>query len=433
MKPRNNIQYSPNHGDLPARRSLYDYRGSVVNGRLCPKESCCRVPTSRFSLRLLVAVLTLAVTVIGLPTAANAQTQQLKLPFRAGGVQINFDETYFGTQPHPTNGAIAFDISVTPHDPNVEILAMGNGQVRHLCTHKSGAAILVFQADGYAGDFVFVHLEASSLPSWMSTDWSRVARGDVIGRMFPDRVDGQQGDECLQFSTGPHLHLDLPALGIVIDGISYTEDFPNDFEQLTSTNGLAGPDSAICDGLDATIIGTPGNDLLIGTPGVDVIAALQGNDEVYGMGGDDVICGGIGDDILVGGQGFDVIFGAQGRDSIYGADGIDAEGRVDTAGGRYFGGKDNDRIYGTSRWDRMQGGPGNDLLIGYAGRDWMRGGAGQDHLNGGSAIDNMHGGNQNDELIVGQGDTVRGGAGANDRCDLSGGEPEVLISCEDRF
>ncbi len=385
-------------------------------------------------MKAFISLLAMSLLVVALPGQASAQRQQLKLPFRAGQVQINFDETYFGTQPHPTNGAIAFDMSVRPSEPNVEILAIGDGQVRHICTHVSGSSILLFEADGYDGPFFFVHLEASSLPAWMSNNFSRVQQGDVIGRMFPGRIDGQVGESCLQFSTGPHLHLDLPALGIVMDGVAFTEAFPNDFEQLQSTNGLPpGPDSAICDGVEATIIGTIGNDTLVGTPGPDVFAGLQGNDTIRGLGGDDIICGGKGNDVLIGGEGFDIIFGAQGDDVIFGADGNEASQREDIRGGRYFGGAGNDWIYGTTRWDRMQGGAGADALFGYQGRDWMRGGSQGDRLDGGGGIDDMNAGNGNDDLIVGAGDIVRGGAGSEDRCDLTGGQPATLISCELRL
>ncbi len=368
--------------------------------------------------------------VVGLPGDASAQRQELKLPFRAGAVQVNFDETYFGTQPHPTNGAIAFDMSVVPHDPNAEILAIGDGRVRLACTHRSGASILLFQATGYVGDFIYVHLEESSLPPWMSSDWSPVNRGDVIGRMYPNAIEGRVGDACLQFSTGAHLHLDLPELGLMMDGVQWDEDFPNDFEQLVSTNGLSGPDSAVCDGLDATIIGTPGDDRLTGTDGPDVIAGLQGNDTIFALGGDDVVCGGVGNDVIYGGSGFDVIFGAQGNDVIYGANGDRVADHADVLGGRYFGGAGNDFIFGTDRWDRMQGGAGDDSLFGYAGRDWMRGGANDDRLDGGAAIDDLHGGNGNDEIFAGTGDVVRGGAGAQDRCGATNGQPDRLISCE---
>ena len=45
----------------------------------------------------------------------------------------------------------------------------------------------------------------------------------------------------------------------------------------------------ICQGQVATLVGTPGDDILPGSPGDDVIA---------GLGGDDVINGDLGDDVI---------------------------------------------------------------------------------------------------------------------------------------
>lgn len=201
------------------------------------------------------------------------------------------------------------------------------------------------------------------------------------------------------------------------------------------TNGLSTPSTpttpVICDGLEATVVGTTGDDVLTGTAGADVIAGLQGNDLIRGLAGDDVICGGIGDDVIYGGADFDIIFGAQGNDRIYAADGNSTTTRVDVRGARMFGGAGNDIIYGTNRWDRMQGGSGADTMYGYEGRDWMRGGGENDVIDGGSNIDDLHGGNGNDRIAVDNADIVRGGAGALDRCVLTAtADPSLLISCE---
>ncbi len=187
----------------------------------------------------------------------------------------------------------------------------------------------------------------------------------------------------------------------------------------------------ICDGLEATIVGSPGDDTLTGTAGPDVISGLQGNDTIHGLGGDDVICAGLGDDVVYGGLGFDIIFGAQGNDIIYAANGATATNRIDERGARIFGGAGNDAIYGTTRWDRMQGGPGTDNLFGFEGRDWMRGGAHNDSLLGGGNIDDVHGGNGNDHIVVEGEDIVRGGAGARDSCVVpEATTPTLLRSCE---
>lgn len=324
----------------------------------------------------------------------------LKLPMPAGSVVVYADETYGNGQPHPTSGAIAFDLGAGDGDANFQVLAMGDGDARLVCTNTTGASIISHRVDGYSGEFLYLHLQQSTNPSWMNSEWTRVTQGQVLGRIFPSRIvdDGVGG--CRQFSSGPHLHLDLPTEGLVLDGIAWSAQTPNDFDVVQSTNRVGGPlPLAICDGRVATIVGTSGDDVLTGTNGPDVIAALQGNDVVRGLAGDDVICGGKGNDSIIGGQGFDVLFGAQGNDTLYASDGQRTSELTDTAGGRNFGGIGNDTIHGSTRWDRMQGGPGADRLYGYQGRDWMRGGPGNDLVNSGPGQDDARGGNGSDTVI----------------------------------
>ena len=57
----------------------------------------------------------------------------------------------------------------------------------------------------------------------------------------------------------------------------------------------------ICQGLEATIVGTDGDEFIRGTDGPDVIAALGGDDIIEGGNGADIICGGAGDDLINGG------------------------------------------------------------------------------------------------------------------------------------
>jgi VCBS repeat-containing protein len=105
-----------------------------------------------------------------------------------------------------------------------------------------------------------------------------------------------------------------------------------------------------CLGLEVTIGGTSGDDVLRGNPGNNVIAGFGGDDRVIGGGGIDVICGGSGDDYVTTGKGPDKIIGGSGNDKINARRGPDL-------------------IYG-------QG--GNDLLIGGPGFDRIRGGSGDD-------------------------------------------------------
>jgi hypothetical protein len=71
-----------------------------------------------------------------------------------------------------------------------------------------------------------------------------------------------------------------------------------------------------CAGLKATIVGTPGPDVLTGTPGRDVIVARGGNDVIRARGGDDIICAGAGDDRIFGGKGLDLAITGGGRDIL---------------------------------------------------------------------------------------------------------------------
>ncbi len=155
----------------------------------------------------------------------------------------------------------------------------------------------------------------------------------------------------------------------------------------TATRG-AGDDFAIarylgdagsCGGLNATILGTSGDDDLTGTPGPDVIDAGRGDDEIRGLNGNDVICGGKGDDSLAGMNGDDELRGLEGADGL-------------------SGGKGKDDITGAVGRDTMNGARGRDKLRGGPGGDFMRGGPGKDTLHGGSGFDNCNGGGGRNRL-----------------------------------
>lgn len=125
---------------------------------------------------------------------------------------------------------------------------------------------------------------------------------------------------------------------------------------------------ASCGGRQATIVGTPGRDVLRGTPGADVIAGLAGDDVVKGLGGADIVCGGAGADRLDGGAGPDRLIGAAGADVLSGGAGVD---RLDggAGGDTLLGGPGADRLLGGAGADRLVGGRGIDALLGGAGRN----------------------------------------------------------------
>ena len=78
-----------------------------------------------------------------------------------------------------------------------------------------------------------------------------------------------------------------------------------------------------CNGLNVTILGTNGPDLITGTLKPDIIHGLGGNDFIDGSGGNDTICGGDGNDTLISGAGNDTLIAGLGSDSLSGNDGTD--------------------------------------------------------------------------------------------------------------
>lgn len=123
-----------------------------------------------------------------------------------------------------------------------------------------------------------------------------------------------------------------------------------------------------CVGVAATIVGTPGANVLVGTPGRDVFVARGGNDTIRGLRGNDVACGGPGRDRISLGSGRDRAGGGSARDRIVGG------GQRD----RLAGGRGPDRIFGSAGPDRIFGNAGNDRMFGGPGRDVCRGGGGRD-------------------------------------------------------
>jgi uncharacterized repeat protein (TIGR01451 family) len=131
-----------------------------------------------------------------------------------------------------------------------------------------------------------------------------------------------------------------------------------DNEATEQTKVTQGPS---CGGKAATIVGTPGSDVITGTERRDVITALGGDDQVNSLGGKDSICGKSGNDRLKGKADDDFVKGGGGRDTGKGGGGDDA-------------------IRGGAKRDRLRGGSGDDLLAGGGGNDNCRGGPGVDTL-----------------------------------------------------
>ena len=153
-----------------------------------------------------------------------------------------------------------------------------------------------------------------------------------------------------------------------------------------------------CQGLPATIVGSPGDDVLRGTDDRDIIFGGGGDDVIYGLDGADLICGGFGDDEIIAGNGNDEVHAGPGLDTVRGNDGADL-------------------IFGGHGHDDLEGNGGNDEVRGFTGRDYVKGGLGDDFVYGGAGNDRIVGGAGLDELFGGNG---------VDRCR----EPiEVAVSC----
>jgi Ca2+-binding RTX toxin-like protein len=112
--------------------------------------------------------------------------------------------------------------------------------------------------------------------------------------------------------------------------------------------GHAAATHGLCFGRVATIVGTPGPDVIVGTRGKDVIRGLGGNDKIFGGGGSDHICGGRGNDTIHGDKTSPTHYGHVGNDSM-------------------AGGRGNDRLVGDGMgwWgigDTFVGGRGDDYM-----------------------------------------------------------------------
>lgn len=201
-----------------------------------------------------------------------------------------------------------------------------------------------------------------------------------------------------------------------------------------------------CFGEVATIVGTPGDDVLVGREDTaDVIVGLGGNDTISGAedvvgatASGDRLCGGAGADRIRGGVGEDRIQGGGDDDDVDGGFGYDwltqgggGNDRVAdcdseyTAGvRRLFGGPGDDHLCVDTDATRMYGEGGNDVLVDYdCGSDSrLVGGGGDDRLKSwfsnseGAACsevgfedhDTVVGGDGVDDAVVSPGDVVTG-------------------------
>ncbi len=193
---------------------------------------------------------------------------------------------------------------------------------------------------------------------------------------------------------------------------------------------------------DTDIDGTETDDTLTGDNGGDDINGHNGNDLLDGAGGDDSLRGGDGDDVVEGGTGnddvrggdqSDVVLGFNGDDTLYGGSGDDlalgeaGNDEIWLGAGDDFGWVDNGfdaGLFETGQRgdDTIHGDSGDDNIFDYDGSNSLYGGDGDDIvvINDNSwyhapdhSSDRGEGGNGDDNLSADLGDTMNGGAGAD--------------------
>ncbi|MEQ8536748.1 MAG: calcium-binding protein [Coleofasciculus sp. D1-CHI-01] len=158
-------------------------------------------------------------------------------------------------------------------------------------------------------------------------------------------------------------------------------------------------------GINSTLAGLVGDDILIGNTGNDTLTGGNDNDRLEGGDGDDELVGDRGDGFGI--QGNDTLIGGAGEDTLIGEGG-------------------DDELDGGTEDDSLNGGSGNDNLVGGDGDDILDGGRGIDNLEGNSGLDTLNGGGGDDVIRGGAGDDILDGGNGND--ELDGGENNDQLS-----
>lgn len=122
-------------------------------------------------------------------------------------------QTWYLTQGwHGTNG-LAIDVGPAGSNPNKWALAAHDGMVTRVCVSSSGpsASLTVRHSDGTTTGYV--HLDKTTVPENILGIY--VSQGTYLGSL----VTGSFSDDC-GYSTGPHIHFQLPSRTMTIDGWS---------------------------------------------------------------------------------------------------------------------------------------------------------------------------------------------------------------------
>jgi RTX calcium-binding nonapeptide repeat (4 copies) len=152
---------------------------------------------------------------------------------------------------------------------------------------------------------------------------------------------------------------------------------------VTTARGSAQSVAVACFGVEATIVGTEGNDQIFGTAGPDVIATLGGDDSVAAGADNDVLSGGTGvaDSVSF----IDSPTGVRANLAAHSAsgEGSDQSTGVEGLAGSVF----NDELIGDARANDLSGNDGNDTISTGGGSDFAGGGGGSDTIQAGAGND----------------------------------------------
>jgi hypothetical protein len=160
-------------------------------------------------------------------------------------------------------------------------------------------------------------------------------------------------------------------------------------------------ETATCQGVPASIVGTPGKDSESGTARPDVATMGRSRDYFWGHGGDDLVCGGSGNDHLVPGAGIDHVYAGPGQDVVV--------SDIRSVEDKFYGGTGADDLWGASGKEVMRGGAGGDTLRAGRGSDKLYGWSGNDLLKAAlndRAHDYLEGGPGHDVCHIRPGDTA---------------------------
>ncbi|WP_272872321.1 hypothetical protein [Caulobacter vibrioides] len=255
-----------------------------------------------------------------------------------------------------------------------------------------------------------------------------------------DRVIGGAGSDTLHLIAGSAgLKADLALLWSggqgVVNGASITG-----IERLGRITASAQADTIVVGAAYTDRVeldGQAGDDTLSGGAGGDLIYGGLGQDSIDGGAGDDFLYVDLDDRLVGGGSGNDIVVFER---NTFGETAINVDLRnLWTGGSGFVGGLEireverlgafktsnaNDTVtvgVGSATAgvsvelgagdDRAYGGVGNDSFSGGDGDDTLYGGAGSDGLFGGLGVDRLYGEEGADQLVMGDRDTVDGGAG----------------------